>query len=77
MGRISKLTALVIAVLQFSACSVQQKLQKAANQNIIEASNLSGAHIGIHVFDPASNTNLFSYQSNKYFVPASNPKIVT
>ena len=77
MGRIGKLTALVIAVLQFSACSVQQKLQKAASQNIIEASNLSGAHIGIHVFDPASNTNLFSYQSNKYFVPASNTKIVT
>lgn len=80
MGRISrmgKLTALVIAVLQFSACSVQQKLQKAANQNIIEANNLSGAHIGIHVFDPSSNTNLFSYQSNKYFVPASNTKIVT
>ncbi len=77
MGRTSKLIALVIAVLQFSACSVQQKLQKAANQNIIEASNLSGAHIGIHVFDPSSNTNLFSYQSNKYFVPASNTKIVT
>ena len=77
MGRTSKLTALVIAVLQFSACSVQQKLQKAASQNIIKASNLSGAHIGIHVFDPASNTNLFSYQSNKYFVPASNTKIIT
>jgi len=77
MGRIGKLIALLLAVLQFSACSVQQKLQKAANQNIIEASNLSGAHIGIHVFDPASNTNLFSYQSNKYFVPASNTKIVT
>ena len=76
-ARMGKLTALLIAVVQFSACSVRQKLQKAANQNIIEASNLAGAHIGIHVFDPASNTNLFSYQSNKYFVPASNTKIVT
>ena len=76
-ARMGKLTALLIAVVQFSACSVRQKLQKAANQNIIEASNLAGAHIGIHVFDPASNSNLFSYQSNKYFVPASNTKIVT
>lgn len=75
--RMGKLTALLIAVLQFSACSVQQKLQKAANQNIIDATQLAGAHIGIHVFDPASNSNLFSYQSNKYFVPASNTKIVT
>jgi D-alanyl-D-alanine carboxypeptidase/D-alanyl-D-alanine-endopeptidase (penicillin-binding protein 4) len=77
MVRIGKATALVIAVLQFTACSVQQKLQKAANQNILEVNNLSGAHIGIHVYDPASNASLFSYQSNKYFVPASNTKIVT
>ncbi len=77
MGRIGKLTALVIAVLQFSACSVQQQLQKAADKNILESGNLAGAHIGIHVFDPASNASLFSYQSNKYFVPASNTKIVT
>ena len=77
MGRIGKLTALVIAVLQFSACSVQQQLQKAANKNILEAGNLAGAHIGIHVYDPASNASLFSYQSDKYFVPASNTKIVT
>ena len=77
MVRIGKATALLIAVLQFSACAVQQKLQKAANQNILEVNYLSGAHIGIHVFDPSTNTNLFSYQSNKYFVPASNTKIVT
>ena len=77
MVRTCKATALVIAVLQFTACSVQQKLQKAANQNILEAGNLSGAHIGIHVYDPASNASLFSYQSNKYFVPASNTKIIT
>ena len=77
MVRIGKATALVIAILQFTACSMQQKLQKAANQNILEAGNLSGAHIGIHVYDPASNASLFSYQSNKYFVPASNTKIVT
>jgi D-alanyl-D-alanine carboxypeptidase/D-alanyl-D-alanine-endopeptidase (penicillin-binding protein 4) len=77
MVRIGKATALLIAVLQFSACTVQQKLQKAANQYILEVNNLSGAHIGIHVFDPSTNSNLFSYQSNKYFVPASNTKIVT
>ena len=77
MVRLGKATALVIAVLQFTACSMQQKLQKAANQNILEAGNLSGAHIGIHVYDPLSNASLFSYQSNKYFVPASNTKIVT
>ena len=52
MGRIGKLTLLVIAVLQFSACSVQQQLQKAATKNIIDVSDLSGAYIGIHVYDP-------------------------
>ena len=77
MVRTCKVTALILAVLQFSACSVQQKLQKAATQNILAAGNLSGAHIGIHVYDPASDATLFAYQSNKYFVPASNTKIVT
>ena len=72
MVRIGKATALLIAVLQFSACSVQQKLQKAVNKNILQANNLSGAHVGIHVYDPVSNASLFSYQSNKYFVPAIN-----
>jgi D-alanyl-D-alanine carboxypeptidase/D-alanyl-D-alanine-endopeptidase (penicillin-binding protein 4) len=77
MVRTYKATALMVAVLQFTACSVQQKLQKAANQNILQVNNLSGAHIGIHVYDPAANASLYSYQSNKYFVPASNTKIVT
>lgn len=38
---------------------------------------LSSAHLGVSVFDPAANTFIHSYQSNKYFVPASNIKIVT
>jgi len=52
-------------------------LQKAANQNIIYASDLSNAHIGISVYDPTAEKSLFSYQSDKYFVPASNTKIIT
>lgn len=35
------------------------------------------AHIGISVYDPSSKTYLHSYQSDKYFVPASNTKIFT
>jgi D-alanyl-D-alanine carboxypeptidase len=35
------------------------------------------AHMGVSVYDPLSETYLHSYQSDKYFVPASNTKIFT
>ncbi len=38
---------------------------------------LQSAHLGVSVFDPAANKFLHSYQSDKYFVPASNIKIIT
>ena len=40
-------------------------------------SNLTNAHIGVCVFEPATNTYLHNYQSNKYFIPSSNTKIAT
>ena len=38
---------------------------------------MSASHMGIALFDPALNKNLFSYQSDKLFVPASNTKIIS
>lgn len=38
---------------------------------------LSGAYVGISVFDPERNHFVYQYQPDKYFVPASNVKIVS
>ncbi len=66
---------LICVVLLFVSCSVQQQIGKTAKANLIDKSNLVNAHVGICIFDPASNKYLYNYQGEKYFVPASNTKI--
>jgi D-alanyl-D-alanine carboxypeptidase/D-alanyl-D-alanine-endopeptidase (penicillin-binding protein 4) len=66
------------------SCHTQQKIQKtssfnsAANQDtLLAAPDLNGAHIGFAVYDAKSKSYLYNYQGDKYFIPASNTKIVT
>lgn len=58
-----------------SSCSSQRQISKTASHHLIRDSNLIHAHIGISVYDPSLNKYLYEYQSDKYFVPASNTKI--
>jgi serine-type D-Ala-D-Ala carboxypeptidase/endopeptidase (penicillin-binding protein 4) len=68
----------------FTACSNTKKIT-ATPSNSINAwantilldSNLVNAHIGIAVYDVATNNYLYNHNSNKYFIPASNTKIIT
>ena len=57
------------------SCSPQRQIAKTAKTDLINDSSLLHAHIGISIFDPLSNKFLYNYQSEKYFVPASNTKI--
>ena len=57
------------------SCSTQRQIGKTARTNFINDSSLVHAHIGISIFDPLSEKFLYNYQSEKYFVPASNTKI--
>jgi D-alanyl-D-alanine carboxypeptidase/D-alanyl-D-alanine-endopeptidase (penicillin-binding protein 4) len=66
------------------SCHTQQKIQSniqinhRANQDTLLASpDLNGAHIGFVVYDPSNKKFLYNYQGDKYFIPASNIKIVT
>jgi serine-type D-Ala-D-Ala carboxypeptidase/endopeptidase (penicillin-binding protein 4) len=61
----------------FSSCSVQKQIDKTAKQDLINAGDLKSAQIGISIYDPSTNTYLYNYQSDKYFIPASNIKIFT
>jgi D-alanyl-D-alanine carboxypeptidase/D-alanyl-D-alanine-endopeptidase (penicillin-binding protein 4) len=51
--------------------------QEPVASSLLNDSNLNNAHIGICVYEPLTNTYLTQYQSNKYFIPASNVKIAT
>jgi D-alanyl-D-alanine carboxypeptidase/D-alanyl-D-alanine-endopeptidase (penicillin-binding protein 4) len=59
------------------SCSVQQKIGKQANTTMLTDTALAHAHIGISIFEPATNKFLYNYQGEKYFTPASNTKLFT
>jgi len=59
-----------------SSCSIQKQLSKAA-QLVLKDSAIATAHVGISIYEPASNKFLFNYQGDHYFTPASNTKIPT
>jgi len=76
MSYIKNLTYLA-ALVGLSSCSLQKKLDTAAKKEVLNVPELQTAHIGITVFEPATNKYWYDYQGNKYFVPASNTKIFT
>ena len=44
---------------------------------MLDAPSLQTAHVGISIYEPATNKYWYDYQGDKYFVPASNTKIPT
>ena len=66
----------IACCLLLSSCSLQQKISKSAKQ-VIHDSSLLTAHVGISIYDPESGKYWYNYQGDKYFVPASNTKILT
>lgn len=49
----------------------------AAERFLRGDSVLVNAHVGLAVYDPGEGKYIYQYQSNKYFVPASNTKILS
>ena len=44
---------------------------------MLDATPLQTAHVGISIYEPATNKYWYDYQGDKYFTPASNIKIAT
>ena len=65
----------VLLAATLASCSLQKKIGASARENLLRAPELSSAHIGISIFEPASGKYWYNYQSDKFFVPASNTKI--
>ncbi len=75
--KIKELVGLLFAALVLASCSAEQKIARAAQREVTGTAALRTAHVGISIYEPASGKYLFSYQGDKYFVPASNTKIPT
>jgi serine-type D-Ala-D-Ala carboxypeptidase/endopeptidase (penicillin-binding protein 4) len=65
------------SLLTLASCSVQKQISKSAVQLVLKDSSLTTAHVGISIYDPATNKYWYDYQGDHYFVPASNTKIPT
>jgi serine-type D-Ala-D-Ala carboxypeptidase/endopeptidase (penicillin-binding protein 4) len=70
------LTATAVFI-SFIACTPATKLARAFQKQLTADSTFTNAHIGVSVYDATSQASVFQYNSNKYFVPASNIKIPT
>jgi serine-type D-Ala-D-Ala carboxypeptidase/endopeptidase (penicillin-binding protein 4) len=65
------------SLLILASCSVQKQISKSALQLVLKDSSLTTAHVGISIYEPATNKYWYNYQGGHYFVPASNTKIPT
>lgn len=61
----------------FVSCSTQKKLSKTAQEFLLEDETLKHAHVGISVYNATTDKSIYQYQADKFFMPASNTKIVT
>jgi len=63
--------------LLLSSCSITKQISNSAKRTVIKDSSLLNAHLGISIYEPATNKYWYNYNGDKYFVPASNTKIPT
>ena len=56
---------------------VLDDISDIAKSTIFSDSNFAAAHVGISIYNPATQQYLYNYQGDKYFVPASNMKLFT
>mgnify|MGYP003539427736 FL=1 len=60
-----------------SSCSVSKQIGKQANDILIKDTAISTGHIGISIYEPATDKYWYNYNATKYFIPASNTKLFT
>ena len=65
--------SLLISISEANAQSTS--IQSGPLRKLLENNELKSAHVGVYVYDDSSKKIIADYQSDKYFVPASNTKL--
>ena len=63
--------------LLFVSCSTPKQISRLAKNEILTSEAFTSAHIGISIYEPATQKYWYNFQGDKYFVPASNTKLPT
>jgi len=72
-----KYTLYILVFALLTSCGVNRQIARQADESLLHQPGLSAAHIGISIYDPAEKKYLYNYQGDKYFIPASNTKILS
>jgi D-alanyl-D-alanine carboxypeptidase/D-alanyl-D-alanine-endopeptidase (penicillin-binding protein 4) len=75
--KIFQFLLLPICILFIIGCTASNHISKDVTNSILHSNELENAHVGISIYDATDNKSVYQYQSNKYFVPASNTKLFT
>ena len=65
------------SIFILASCSFTKQISKQAGIILLNDTAISKGHIGISIYEPATNTYWYNYNATKYFVPASNTKLFT
>jgi serine-type D-Ala-D-Ala carboxypeptidase/endopeptidase (penicillin-binding protein 4) len=72
-----QINSLFAVIILLSSCSISKKINRPANDYLLKNEAFVSAHTGVSIYEPASGKYWYNYQAEKYFVPASNTKLVT
>ena len=64
-------------LLFLTSCSVTKQISKQADTILLNDSAIRTGHIGISIYEPATNTYWYNHNATNYFIPASNTKLFT
>ena len=73
--RLVTLMLFVFSLFFLSSCSLSKKISKQADTILIKDTIINTGHIGICIYEPATDKYLYNHNADKYFVPASNVKL--
>lgn len=74
---IGRYISCILIVSVISSCSVSKQISKQADSLLLSDSAISTGHIGISIYEPATNKYWYNHNASKYFIPASNTKLYT
>jgi serine-type D-Ala-D-Ala carboxypeptidase/endopeptidase (penicillin-binding protein 4) len=71
----TKLLLSNLFIIAVSTSGQQKQINKLVSTILLKDSAISTGHIGISIYEPATNKYWYNYNADKYFIPASNTKL--